>query len=120
MTDDALDRLSSEELHDLAVSRAGGTVWELAAAGTPAILVPYPHAPLDHQTLNARVLTAVGGAVLVAGVTVVADGTPAGAERLRHALDNDTALGVMRYADAGYPESYDAIAATGLRHFDLR
>ena len=41
---------------DLAISRAGGTVWELAAAGTPAILVPYPHATGDHQTLNARLL----------------------------------------------------------------
>ena len=39
---------------DLAISRAGGTVWELAAAGTPSILVPYPHATADHQTLNAR------------------------------------------------------------------
>src|SRR5262249_13618022 len=34
---------------DLAISRAGGTVWELAAAGVPAILVPYPHATADHQ-----------------------------------------------------------------------
>ena len=39
---------------DIAVSRAGGTVWELAAAGTPSILVPYPYATADHQTLNAR------------------------------------------------------------------
>src|SRR6187397_1018204 len=39
---------------DLAISRAGGTVWELAAAGTPAILVPYPHATADHQTSNAQ------------------------------------------------------------------
>ena len=39
---------------DLAISRAGGTVWELAAAGTPSILVPYPHATADHQALNAR------------------------------------------------------------------
>ncbi len=39
---------------DLAISRAGGTVWELAAAGVPAILVPYPFATADHQALNAR------------------------------------------------------------------
>jgi UDP-N-acetylglucosamine--N-acetylmuramyl-(pentapeptide) pyrophosphoryl-undecaprenol N-acetylglucosamine transferase len=50
---------------DLAVSRSGGTVWELAAAGVPAILVPYPYATSDHQTLNARHFEAGGGAVLV-------------------------------------------------------
>ena len=50
---------------DLAISRAGGTVWELAAAGTPAILVPYPHATGDHQTLNARYFEAGGGAAVV-------------------------------------------------------
>ena len=50
---------------DLAISRAGGTVWELAAAGTPAILVPYPHATADHQTLNARHFEAGGGAIVV-------------------------------------------------------
>ncbi|MEI7760045.1 MAG: UDP-N-acetylglucosamine--N-acetylmuramyl-(pentapeptide) pyrophosphoryl-undecaprenol N-acetylglucosamine transferase [Thermoleophilia bacterium] len=50
---------------DVAVSRAGGTVWELAAAGTPSILVPYPHATADHQTLNARYFERGGGAVLV-------------------------------------------------------
>jgi UDP-N-acetylglucosamine--N-acetylmuramyl-(pentapeptide) pyrophosphoryl-undecaprenol N-acetylglucosamine transferase len=50
---------------DLAVSRAGGTVWELAAAGTPAILVPYPHATADHQTSNARYFEQGGGAVVV-------------------------------------------------------
>jgi UDP-N-acetylglucosamine--N-acetylmuramyl-(pentapeptide) pyrophosphoryl-undecaprenol N-acetylglucosamine transferase len=50
---------------DLAVSRAGGTVWELAAAGTPAILVPYPFATADHQALNARYFERGGGAVVV-------------------------------------------------------
>ncbi len=50
---------------DLAVSRAGGTVWELAAAGTPAILVPYPYATADHQTLNARHFERGGGALVV-------------------------------------------------------
>ncbi|HEX4745496.1 MAG TPA: UDP-N-acetylglucosamine--N-acetylmuramyl-(pentapeptide) pyrophosphoryl-undecaprenol N-acetylglucosamine transferase [Gaiellaceae bacterium] len=50
---------------DLAISRAGGTVWELAAAGTPSILVPYPHATADHQTLNARYFERGGGAIVV-------------------------------------------------------
>jgi UDP-N-acetylglucosamine--N-acetylmuramyl-(pentapeptide) pyrophosphoryl-undecaprenol N-acetylglucosamine transferase len=50
---------------DLAISRAGGTVWELAASGTPAILVPYPHATADHQTLNAQHFERGGGAVVV-------------------------------------------------------
>ena len=39
--------------------------WELAAAGTPAILVPYPHATGDHQTLNARHFAGGGGALVV-------------------------------------------------------
>ena len=50
---------------DLAISRAGGTVWELAAAGTPAILVPYPHATGDHQSSNARHFAEGGGALVV-------------------------------------------------------
>jgi UDP-N-acetylglucosamine--N-acetylmuramyl-(pentapeptide) pyrophosphoryl-undecaprenol N-acetylglucosamine transferase len=50
---------------DLAVARAGGSVFELAAAGLPAVLVPYPHATADHQTLNARHMAARGAAVVV-------------------------------------------------------
>jgi len=54
------------------------------------------------------------GYMTSAGVTVVADGTEAADERLDHALTNDTALGVMRYADAGYEESIEEIAAKGI------
>jgi UDP-N-acetylglucosamine--N-acetylmuramyl-(pentapeptide) pyrophosphoryl-undecaprenol N-acetylglucosamine transferase len=50
---------------DLALARAGGSVWELAAAGLPAVLVPYPHATADHQATNARFFERAGGAVVV-------------------------------------------------------
>jgi UDP-N-acetylglucosamine--N-acetylmuramyl-(pentapeptide) pyrophosphoryl-undecaprenol N-acetylglucosamine transferase len=61
-TDDVGAALSAS---DLALARAGGSVWELAAAGVPAVLVPYPSATADHQTLNARHFTQGGGAILV-------------------------------------------------------
>jgi len=47
------------------------------------------------------------GYMTSAGVTLIADGTPAADERLQHTLTNDTSLGVMRYADAGYDEAID-------------
>jgi urocanate hydratase len=49
-----------------------------------------------------------------AGVTVVADGTEAAAERLERALGADTALGVLRHADAGYEEAADCAREFGL------
>jgi UDP-N-acetylglucosamine--N-acetylmuramyl-(pentapeptide) pyrophosphoryl-undecaprenol N-acetylglucosamine transferase len=49
---------------DLAVCRAGGTTLaELAAAGLPAVLLPYPHATNDHQRRNAEVFSKAGGSV---------------------------------------------------------
>jgi UDP-N-acetylglucosamine--N-acetylmuramyl-(pentapeptide) pyrophosphoryl-undecaprenol N-acetylglucosamine transferase len=51
---------------DVVLCRAGATtVAELAAAGVPAILVPFPFAVDDHQTTNARYLAEQGAAVLV-------------------------------------------------------
>jgi UDP-N-acetylglucosamine--N-acetylmuramyl-(pentapeptide) pyrophosphoryl-undecaprenol N-acetylglucosamine transferase len=50
---------------DLVASRAGGSVLELAAVGLPAILVPYPHATADHQTLNAQHMERAGAAIVV-------------------------------------------------------
>ena len=51
---------------DLVVARAGGSVFEIAAAGRPAVLVPYPHATGDHQTTNARWMADAGAAVVIA------------------------------------------------------
>ena len=50
---------------DLVVARAGGSVWEVAAAGRPAVLVPSPNVTADHQTKNARYFADAGGAVVV-------------------------------------------------------
>jgi UDP-N-acetylglucosamine--N-acetylmuramyl-(pentapeptide) pyrophosphoryl-undecaprenol N-acetylglucosamine transferase len=51
---------------DLCIARAGGSVFELAACGAPAILVPYPYATADHQTLNAEHFARAGGAIVLA------------------------------------------------------
>jgi UDP-N-acetylglucosamine--N-acetylmuramyl-(pentapeptide) pyrophosphoryl-undecaprenol N-acetylglucosamine transferase len=50
---------------DIAVARAGGSVWELAAAGLPAVLVPGEFATGGHQRKNADWFARAGGAVVV-------------------------------------------------------
>jgi UDP-N-acetylglucosamine--N-acetylmuramyl-(pentapeptide) pyrophosphoryl-undecaprenol N-acetylglucosamine transferase len=50
---------------DLVLSRAGGSVYDLALAGKPAVLVPYPHATADHQSKNARYFEQAGAAIVV-------------------------------------------------------
>ena len=65
---------------DLAVARAGGSVFELAQYGLPAVLVPYPHASADHQTTNARWMERAGAATVLGD----ADLTP---RSLRAAVD---------------------------------
>jgi UDP-N-acetylglucosamine--N-acetylmuramyl-(pentapeptide) pyrophosphoryl-undecaprenol N-acetylglucosamine transferase len=65
---------------DLAVARSGGSVFELAQYGLPAVLVPYPHASADHQTTNARWMAEAGAAVVLPDAEL----TP---ERLRREVD---------------------------------
>ncbi len=51
---------------DIAICRAGATtVAELAVVGVPAILVPLPHSPSDHQGQNARLLADSGAAIVI-------------------------------------------------------
>jgi UDP-N-acetylglucosamine--N-acetylmuramyl-(pentapeptide) pyrophosphoryl-undecaprenol N-acetylglucosamine transferase len=50
---------------DLVLARAGGSIFEMAAAGRPAILVPYPHAAGHHQHANADWMAAAGAAVVI-------------------------------------------------------
>ncbi len=50
---------------DLVVARAGGSIFEIAAHGRPAVLIPYPYATADHQTVNARFMERAGAAVVI-------------------------------------------------------
>ncbi|MCY4421638.1 MAG: undecaprenyldiphospho-muramoylpentapeptide beta-N-acetylglucosaminyltransferase [Acidimicrobiaceae bacterium] len=78
---------------DIVVSRSGATtVAELAAAGVPAVLVPLPGAPGDHQTANARRLAEAGGAVIVSDAEL--DGTRLAAE-VDALLDDPDRLSAM-------------------------
>jgi UDP-N-acetylglucosamine--N-acetylmuramyl-(pentapeptide) pyrophosphoryl-undecaprenol N-acetylglucosamine transferase len=94
---------------DLCVARAGSSIFEIAAHGRPAILVPYPHATGDHQAANARWMEQAGAAVVVADAEL----TP---ERLRseiEALLTDPArLAAMGRASAelGRPDAAQRIA----------
>ena len=50
---------------DLVIARSGGSIFEIAAAGRAAVLIPYPYATADHQTANARYMEAAGAAIVI-------------------------------------------------------
>jgi UDP-N-acetylglucosamine--N-acetylmuramyl-(pentapeptide) pyrophosphoryl-undecaprenol N-acetylglucosamine transferase len=94
---------------DLVVARSGGSVFELAAVGRPAVLVPYPHATGDHQAKNAAWLAEAGGAVVLPD----ADCTGHALRELVGALLADRPrLSAMAEASraAGRPDAADVVA----------
>lgn len=93
---------------DMALCRAGAsTVFEVAAAGLPAVFVPFPHATHDHQTMNARAMENAGAAMMLdqAGL----DGTQV-ALTVRTLLDNTEKLARMSAAARNFARP-DAAAA---------
>lgn len=98
---------------DLVVSRSGGTVFEIAAVGRPAILVPYPHATADHQTKNARWMAEAGGAVVLGDEECTG---PRLRELVGALLADRDRLGMMADAAAtlGRPEAADRVAEAAL------
>lgn len=101
---------------DLAICRAGAmTVGELALTGVPAILVPLPGAPDDHQTANAKVLVRAGGARLLADSACSAQGLRSMAEGL---LDDPKARVSMAAAarSLGHPDAAQRVAEVVIAH----
>ncbi|MEI5101488.1 UDP-N-acetylglucosamine--N-acetylmuramyl-(pentapeptide) pyrophosphoryl-undecaprenol N-acetylglucosamine transferase [Streptomyces sp. PmtG] len=91
---------------DLVVCRAGSaTVAELATTGVPAVLVPYPHAPGDHQTHNARVLSDAGAGLLLPDAETTAERLAALAEPL---LADPARLAAMSAAAEPGPHAHAA------------
>ena len=95
---------------DLTVARAGGSVFEIAAHGVPAILVPYPHAAGDHQSENARWMSDAGAAI------VIPDGELNGARLARvvaELLADRSRLAAMASAARGLarPDAARAVAS---------
>jgi UDP-N-acetylglucosamine--N-acetylmuramyl-(pentapeptide) pyrophosphoryl-undecaprenol N-acetylglucosamine transferase len=99
---------------DLVVARSGGSVFEIAAAGRPAILIPYPAAAADHQTTNARWMADAGAAVVIADAEL-------DAARLAHEvadlLHDRSHLAQMAHASAALarPDAAREIAGELLR-----
>ena len=93
---------------DLIVCRAGATtIAEIAAAGIASVLVPYPHAVDDHQTINARFLAERRAALLIPQGELTA-------QRLADAISGLTRERLLAMAQAaraaGKPEATRAVA----------
>lgn len=96
---------------DVIVARAGATsIAEMTAIGRPSVLVPYPYATDDHQTLNAQAVVGGGGAILVADADL---DTPAFGEALLGLLTDESERRRMATAASalGRPQAADDLAA---------
>jgi len=108
----------ADEVHaaDLVVCRAGATtIAELAAAGRPAVFVPFPRATDDHQRRNAQVLADAGAAELLEERALTG---PSLADAIGRLLDDPARLQAMRQAMRGFARP-DAAARIVDRVLDL-
>jgi UDP-N-acetylglucosamine--N-acetylmuramyl-(pentapeptide) pyrophosphoryl-undecaprenol N-acetylglucosamine transferase len=90
---------------DLVLARSGGSLFEVTAAGRPAILVPYPHATADHQSANAAWMAGAGAA------EVIEDSTLSAAlirERVGDLLGDEARLAAMSKASVSLARPHAA------------
>jgi UDP-N-acetylglucosamine--N-acetylmuramyl-(pentapeptide) pyrophosphoryl-undecaprenol N-acetylglucosamine transferase len=95
---------------DVAVTRAGAvTTAELCAAGLPALLVPLPGSPGDHQGHNARALEGAGAAVVLDDAAVSGATLDAQLDALLADVPRRTAMSAAARS-AAHPDAAEAIA----------
>jgi UDP-N-acetylglucosamine--N-acetylmuramyl-(pentapeptide) pyrophosphoryl-undecaprenol N-acetylglucosamine transferase len=104
---------------DLVVARAGGSIFEVAAYGRPAVLIPYPYATADHQAANAQFMADAGAAIVIPDEELSASRLTAEVGGL---LGDPARLGTMARASAGLarPDAAREIAREVLRAGKLR
>lgn len=98
---------------DLVICRSGAsTIFEISASGLPSILVPFPQATHDHQTMNAKALSDIDAAVLLSQTELTGEVL---ADRAIEMLDDVEKLDVMGKAARGFDRFHAATdIATGL------
>jgi UDP-N-acetylglucosamine--N-acetylmuramyl-(pentapeptide) pyrophosphoryl-undecaprenol N-acetylglucosamine transferase len=101
---------------DVAVCRSGAnTVAELTVTGTPAVLVPLPGAPGDHQNANAAVLAEVGAAVVVQDAELDVETLSAELEGLLGEVGRLEKMASAAHG-LGRPDAAEAVAALASQH----
>ncbi len=83
---------------DLVLARSGGSIFEVVAAGRPAILVPFPYATADHQSANAEWMRAAGAASVVPDAELSAERLQA---EVAAAIEDQSRLQAMASAARG-------------------
>lgn len=93
---------------DAVISRAGASsIAEIAALCVPSILVPYPKATADHQTINARYLVDHGAAKLTPDSEIDGEGFK---QEVLHLIDHQEEREKMRKAAHGLGQAHAACA----------
>ncbi len=95
---------------DLVLARSGGSIFEIAAAGRPSILVPYPHAAQRHQHANAEWMTGGGAAVTIEDSDLAAQPLRALTEELLGDRERLARMGAAARALAR-PDAAERVAA---------
>jgi UDP-N-acetylglucosamine--N-acetylmuramyl-(pentapeptide) pyrophosphoryl-undecaprenol N-acetylglucosamine transferase len=95
---------------DLVVARAGGSIFEIAAHGRPAVLIPYPYATADHQAANAAYMERAGAAIIIPDAELTG---PRLAQEVGRLLADPARLDTMARASAAlaHPDAAGEIAA---------
>jgi UDP-N-acetylglucosamine--N-acetylmuramyl-(pentapeptide) pyrophosphoryl-undecaprenol N-acetylglucosamine transferase len=95
---------------DLAVARAGGSVFELAQYGLPSVLIPYPHASGNHQDANARWMAKAGAATILPDAELTPRSLRAAVDELANDEPRRTAMAAAA-ASLARPDAARTIAA---------